>query len=81
MKKFFVLSMSISVLMMSCGNATDGDASTDTTNFNTTPADTGALSPTYGDTTMKMSESTGTDTTSRPYSGNSTPSTDSMRQQ
>ena len=67
MKKLW--SLALIVALVSCGGANDGDANTDTTNFDRQPMDTGNLSPAIGDTSMKMDQSTGTDTTSRPYSG------------
>jgi hypothetical protein len=66
MKK--VLAILAVTVLMSCGNANDGDATSDTTNFNN-ESDTGAVSGAVGDTGMNMDPSTGTDTTSRPYSG------------
>ena len=68
MKK--ILAVALVVAMMSCNNdANDADPTTDTTNFNREPMDTGSLSPAIGDTSLKMDPSTGTDTTSRPYTG------------
>jgi hypothetical protein len=73
MKKIMIAS-TVMAVMMSCGGANDGKTETDTTNFNTTAADTGSLSPAYGDTSRNLAPSTGTDTVSRPYSGNGTQS-------
>lgn len=56
------------ITLMSCGNANDGNAATDTTNFSK-PMDTGPLSGAYGDTGINMDPTMNTDTTSRPYSG------------
>lgn len=69
MKKILIVPVAALVLF-SCGDASDGDASTDTTNFNT-PADTSSTGL-YGDTSVKMDPSTQTDTFSRPYSGATT---------
>ena len=59
---------SLAVILMSCGNANDGNANTDTTNFNN-DVNTGTVPGAIGDTGINMDPSTNTDTTSRPYSG------------
>jgi hypothetical protein len=51
MKKVLFSSLVISALM-SCGNATDGDADTDTTTMDATMADT-SMAP-LGDTSLNM---------------------------
>ena len=62
MKKIVAV-LALTVGLMSCNNdANDGDASTDTTNFNR-GVDAGSAAPT-GDTTLDMDPSTGTDTIS-----------------
>lgn len=71
-KSLMLLVVTAGVAFMSCGNASDGDAATDTTNF---PKDV------YGDTTNTINTNTGTypaDTmTQSPGQGSSPTSTDS----
>lgn len=50
MKKI-LLAFAITAALVSCGDARDGDATTDTTNFNTMPPPSTAP---YGDTAMDM---------------------------
>ena len=65
MKKGYFVAFAL-ITLMSCNSANDGDATTDTTNFN---RGTGVAPGGFGDTTIDMDASTGVDTTSRPYSG------------
>ena len=71
-KSLMLLVITAGVAFMSCGNASDGDAATDTTSF---PTDV------YGDTTNMINTNTGTypaDTmTQSPGQGSSPTSTDS----
>lgn len=67
MKKIGIVS-ALAICLLSCNNdANDANPNTDTTNFSN-GADTGTSAP-YGDTTLNMDPSTGTDTIST-QSGN-----------
>lgn len=68
MKKIWGTAAIAIVVLASCGNANDGSAATDTTNFGNA-TDTGIVPGPYGDTSLNMHPSTNTDTVSRPYSG------------
>ena len=66
-----IIMIAVLFALMSCGNANDGDASTDTTNFNTTHVDTTTTTNAIGDTSLKMDPSTRNDTMSTTQNGNS----------
>ena len=66
-----IITIAVLFALMSCGNANDGDASTDTTNFNTTHVDTTTTTNAIGDTSLKMDPSTRNDTMSTTQNGNS----------